>query len=290
MDPVLSLSQHEMQSLQQQVTLALEEDLSAVDPTLDITAQLIDSSSQSQASIITREPMVLCGSAWVDEIFRQLDPAVSIEWQADDGDWVDAQQILCHLSGSSCSLLTGERAALNFLQTLSATATLTARYSAKLQGSATRLLDTRKTLPGLRLAQKYAVRCGGGKNHRIGLYDAYLIKENHIAASGGIASAVAKARQLNPTKPVEVEVENLAELQQALGAQADIIMLDNFSLADVQQAVNANRQAQKPALLEVSGNITDSRLDELKATGVDFISSGALTKNVIAIDLSMRIS
>lgn len=290
METVLSLSQQEVQWLKQQVTLALEEDLSAVDAALDITAQLIDSDSQSQASIITREPMVLCGQAWVDEVFRQLDADVRIEWFAHDGDSVAAGQQLCQLSGRSRSLLTGERAALNFLQTLSATATLTAKYSRKLEGSATRLLDTRKTLPVLRLAQKYAVRCGGGKNHRLGLYDAYLIKENHIAASGGIAAAVTKARQLNPAKPVQVEVENLNELQQALDAQADIVMLDNFSLADVQQAVNTNREAETPALLEVSGNITDSRLDELKATGVDFISSGALTKNVVAIDLSMRIS
>lgn len=290
MDPVLSLSQQELLSLKQQVSLALEEDLSAIDAKLDITAQLIEPQSHSEATIITREPMTVCGVAWVNEVFDQLDQSITIDWQVCDGQVVEANSVLCRLSGSSRSLLTGERTALNFLQTLSATATVTAFYTQKLAGSNTRLLDTRKTLPGLRLAQKYAVRCGGGTNHRIGLYDAYLIKENHIAACGGIRQAVERARQLNPGKPVEVEVENLDEFGQALQAQADIIMLDNFSLADINQAVTQNQQSTHPAQLEVSGNITDERLHELKATGVDFISSGALTKHITAIDLSMRIS
>ena len=284
------MSSIELQSLKQQVAQALAEDLSAVDAELDITAQLIAKDTRSDATIITREPMVMCGMAWVNEVFQQLDPEVNIDWQVTDGDHVDENTVLCQLSGSSRSLLTGERTALNFRQTLAGTATLTARYTELLAGSGTRLLDTRKTLPGLRLAQKYAVRCGGGKNHRIGLYDAYLIKENHIAACGGIANAVTQAHKLNPGKPVEVEVENLTEFGQALAAKADIIMLDNFSLDDIHQAVKQNQQQGKTAQLEVSGNITDARLSELKDTGVDFISSGALTKHVQAIDLSMRIS
>ena len=284
------MSQIELQSLKQQVSQALYEDLSAVDATRDITAQLIAADSHSNATIIKREPMVMCGMAWVNEVFQQLDAKVTIDWLATDGDHIDADQVLCKLSGASRSLLTGERTALNFLQTLSATATLTAQYTRILAGSNTRLLDTRKTLPGLRLAQKYAVRCGGGKNHRIGLYDAYLIKEYHFAACGGFDNAVQRARQLNPGKPVEVEVENLHEFDQALHANADIIMLDNFAVDDVKTAVKQNRSQQHPAKLEVSGNITDARLSELKTTGVDFISSGALTKNVKAVDLSMRMS
>ena len=284
------MSSSELQSLKHQVAQALAEDLSAVNAELDITAQLIAADSHSQATIITREPMVMCGRAWVDEVFSQLDAGVTIDWHVNDGDKVQADTVLCHLAGSSRSLLTGERTALNFLQTLAGTATVTARYTELLAGSDTRLLDTRKTLPGLRLAQKYAVRCGGGKNHRIGLYDAYLIKENHIAACGGIANAVQKAHQLNPGKLVEVEVENLDEFRQALAAGADIIMLDNFSLEDIHHAVKDNRDTGKKAQLEVSGNITDARLSELKDTGVDFISSGALTKHVEAIDLSMRMS
>lgn len=290
MAPQHSHSTAELNSIQQQVAMALEEDLSTIDASLDITAQLIAADSHSKATIITREDMVMCGQAWVTEVFKQLDTNVTINWHVNDGDSVAANQTLCTLSGASRSLLTGERVALNFLQTLSATATLTQRYSALLDGSKTRLLDTRKTLPGLRLAQKYAVRCGGGQNHRIGLYDAYLIKENHISACGGIAAAVARARELNPNKWVEVEVENLTEFDQALTAGADIIMLDNFSLADIEKAVQLNQTASQQAQLEVSGNITDQRLSELKQTGVDFISSGALTKHVTAIDLSMRVS
>jgi len=216
---------------------------------------------------------------------------VEIEWLVKDGDKVAANTELCRLKGPSRILLTGERTALNFLQTLSATATTTYQYSQLLDNYKTKLLDTRKTLPGMRLAQKYAVRCGGGVNHRIGLFDAYLIKENHIFACGGIAQAVKAAKQLNPGKTVEVEVENLDEFSQALAAEADIIMLDNFSITDIEQAVQQNKNnSSHQAKLEVSGNVTDERLQELAATGVDFISSGALTKNIQAIDLSMRIS
>jgi len=286
------MSQPELQlAIQDGVSAALKEDLSGNDAHLDITAQLILEQSQSHASIITREDAVICGCGWVDQVFRQLGQEVEIEWLVKDGDKVKANTELCRLKGPSRILLTGERTALNFLQTLSATATTTYQYSQLLDGYQTQLLDTRKTLPGMRLAQKYAVRCGGGANHRIGLFDAYLIKENHIFACGGIAQAVNAAKRLNPGKTVEVEVENLDEFSQALAARADVIMLDNFSLADIEQAVKENRANEAhTAKLEVSGNITDTRLQELAATGVDFISSGALTKNIQAIDLSMRIT
>ncbi|MCK7459045.1 carboxylating nicotinate-nucleotide diphosphorylase [Idiomarina aminovorans] len=286
------MSQPELQlAIQDSVSAALKEDLSGNDARLDITAQLILEQSQSYASIITREDAVICGCDWVDQVFHQLGQEVGIEWLVQDGDKVTANTELCRLKGPSRILLTGERTALNFLQTLSATATTTYQYSQLLKDYKTQLLDTRKTLPGMRLAQKYAVRCGGGVNHRIGLFDAYLIKENHIFACGGIAQAVTAAKQLNPGKTVEVEVENLNEFSQALAAQADVIMLDNFSLVDIEQAVKQSRANEAhTAKLEVSGNITDARLPELAATGVDFISSGALTKNIQAIDLSMRIS
>ncbi len=277
-------------AIQEGVRNALVEDLSEKDASLDITAQLISPTSHSKATIITRDKAVICGVEWVNEVFRQLGQEVSLSWHVKDGDLVEPNTTLCDLEGPSRVLLTGERTALNFLQTLSATATLTHQYSRLLEGTNTTLLDTRKTLPGMRLAQKFAVRCGGGANHRIGLYDAYLIKENHIFACGGIEQAVKKAKQLNPGKTVEVEVENLDEFEQALTAEADIIMLDNFSLADIESAVATNNKAEHKAKLEVSGNITDERLAELAATGVDFISSGALTKNIQAIDLSMRIS
>ncbi|WP_300320022.1 carboxylating nicotinate-nucleotide diphosphorylase [Idiomarina sp.] len=285
------MSQHELQlAIQEGVRNALVEDLSEKDASLDITAQLISPTSHSKATIITRDKAVICGVEWVNEVFRQLGQEVSLSWHVKDGDLVEPNTTLCDLEGPSRVLLTGERTALNFLQTLSATATLTHQYSRLLEGTNTTLLDTRKTLPGMRLAQKFAVRCGGGANHRIGLYDAYLIKENHIFACGGIEQAVKKAKQLNPGKTVEVEVENLDEFEQALTAEADIIMLDNFSLADIESAVATNNKAEHKAKLEVSGNITDERLAELAATGVDFISSGALTKNIQAVDLSMRIS
>lgn len=252
----------------------------------DITASLIPASQQAKATIISREDCVFCGSAWLTEVFRQLSAEVQVEWFVQDGDKVTANSVLCELAGPARILLTGERTALNFIQSLSGTATTTALYVALLEGSPTRLLDTRKTLPGMRLAQKYAVACGGGKNHRLGLYDAFLIKENHIAAAGSIDNAVSIARQNFPGKPVEVEVEDLIEFEQALKAGADIIMLDNFHIADIQQAVSLNKGRAK---LEVSGNITAEALRSLSSTGVDYISSGALTKNLQAIDLSMRL-
>lgn len=252
----------------------------------DITASLIPATQQAKATIISREDCVFCGSAWLTEVFRQLSGQVQVEWFVQDGDKITANSVLCELTGPARTLLTGERTALNFIQSLSGTATTTAQYVSLLEGSTTRLLDTRKTLPGMRLAQKYAVACGGGKNHRLGLYDAFLIKENHIAAAGSIDNAVNIARQNFPGKPVEVEVEDLIEFEQALKAGADIIMLDNFHIADIQQAVSLNKGQAK---LEVSGNITAEALRSLSSTGVDYISSGALTKNVQAIDLSMRL-
>ena len=278
----------QQQELERAVAAALAEDLGFLPLAQgDITASLIPPQQHASATIITREDCVVCGTAFADEVFRQLGGEVTLNWQVSDGDRVSANTVLCTLTGPARLLLTGERTALNFLQLLSATATTTAHYVQFLQGSNTRLLDTRKTIPGLRFAQKYAVTVGGGKNHRIGLYDAFLIKENHIAAAGSIVHAVAAARQNFPGKPVEVETENLDELKQALAAGADIIMLDNFSLADIKQAVLINNGK---ARLEVSGNITSDRLTELAATGVDYISSGALTKHVQAIDLSMRLS
>lgn len=269
------------------VTRALAEDLNGLQASNDLTAQLIPSQQQVTATVITREAMVVCGCAWVDEVFAQLGAQVQIDWLVTDGERVAANSPLLHLHGSARDILTAERTALNFLQTLSAVATTTASYVAYLSGSQTKLLDTRKTIPGLRTALKYAVTCGGGYNHRVGLYDAYLIKENHIMACGGIAAAVSQARQLNPTVPVEVEVENLEEYQQAIDACADIIMLDNFTLADIHQAVASRRGHTK---LEVSGNITADRLAELASTGVHYISSGALTKNIQAVDLSLRVN
>ncbi|MGK4474543.1 carboxylating nicotinate-nucleotide diphosphorylase [Aeromonas molluscorum] len=280
------------QDISRAVRAALLEDLGGAltaqdqpDASADITAQLIPADRQASARVITREAGVFCGQAWVDEVFLQLGGEVQVEWLVKDGDILQPDQELFRLHGSARVLLTGERNALNFVQTLSGVATLTARYVAELAGTQCRLLDTRKTLPGLRDAQKYAVTCGGGKNHRIGLYDAYLIKENHILACGGITEAVSEARRLNPGKPVEVEVESLAELGQALHAGADIIMLDNFDVPMMREAVALNA---KRAKLEVSGNVTLTTLAEFAATGVDYISVGALTKHVRALDLSMR--
>ena len=267
------------------VSFALAEDIQSG----DITAELIPEDQHLTATVISREAAVICGTAWVDEVFRQLDPAVMIDWQVQDGEHVDANATLFKLSGSARSLLTGERSALNFLQLLSAVATKARGYAELVAGTDCHILDTRKTLPGLRTAQKYAVSCGSCQNHRVGLYDAFLIKENHIAACGGIAQAVQQARHNHPDKPVEVEVENLDELQQALQATADIIMLDNFSNADKVKAEAINKASLQPAKLEASGNITDATLREVAETGVDYISIGALTKDVKAIDLSMRI-
>lgn len=252
----------------------------------DITAQLIPDRQWATARVITRETAVLCGVAWVDELFRRLDASVTLRWSVADGDRLEAGQAFLELEGPARSLLTGERAALNLLQTLSATATRTRHYVDQLAGTGVRLLDTRKTLPGLRLAQKYAVTCGGGHNHRIGLYDAFLIKENHIAACGGIAAAVREARDIARDLPVEVEVETFDELDQALAAGADIVMLDNFSLDDMREAVKRNAGR---ATLEASGNVDETTLRTIAETGVDCISSGALTKDLKAIDLSMRL-
>ncbi|WP_421229524.1 carboxylating nicotinate-nucleotide diphosphorylase [Aeromonas jandaei] len=280
------------QDVSRAVRAALLEDLGDAltaldqpDASADITAQLIPADRISSARVITREAGVFCGQPWVDEVFVQLGGEVKVEWKVQDGEVISPNQELFRLHGPARVLLTGERNALNFVQTLSGVATLTARYVAELEETDCRLLDTRKTIPGLRTAQKYAVTCGGGKNHRIGLYDAYLIKENHILACGGIAEAINEARHLNPGKPVEVEVESLAELEQAMAANADIVMLDNFDVAMMREAVALN---QGRAKLEVSGNVTLDTLAEFAATGVDFISVGALTKHVRALDLSMR--
>ena len=280
------------QDIRRAVRAALLEDLGDAltaldqpDASADITAQLIPADRISTARVITREAGVFCGQPWVDEVFAQLGGEVKVEWKVQDGERLAPNQELFRLHGPARVLLTGERNALNFVQTLSGVATLTARYVAELEGTDCRLLDTRKTLPGLRSAQKYAVTCGGGKNHRIGLFDAYLIKENHILACGGIAEAISEARRLNPDKPVEVEVESLAELEQALAARADIVMLDNFDIPMMQEAVRLN---QGRAKLEVSGNVTLDTLAGYAATGIDFISVGALTKHERALDLSMR--
>ncbi len=286
------------QDISQTVTWALKEDLGAVDGQSadandDITAMLIPENEQAVATVITREDCIVSGVAWVNEVFKQLDSslghtgekATQITWFAQDGEAVSANSTLFELSGNARTLLTGERTALNFLQTLCGTATLTSQYVKELAGSNTKLLDTRKTLPGLRSAQKYAVLCGGGVNHRIGLFDAFLIKENHIAACGGIAQAVSTAKANHSDKTVEVEVESLDELQQALDAGADVIMLDNFTPAMIEKAVTATRGKAK---LEVSGNMTIEILQEYTKAGVDYISSGALTKHVQAVDLSMR--
>jgi nicotinate-nucleotide pyrophosphorylase (carboxylating) len=252
----------------------------------DITAALIPGETQARARVITREQGILCGRDWVDAVFAELDSSIHVEWRYADGDPIAPGDSLFTLAGPARMLLTGERAALNFLQLLSGTATRCRRYADLVSDTSVRLLDTRKTIPGLRLAQKYAVRCGGCHNHRIGLYDAFLIKENHINACGGIAAAVAAARSLAPDKPVEVEVEDLQELQDALGAGSDRIMLDNFSLAQLTEAVNI---AAGRAELEASGNVTDATLRPIAETGVDYISIGALTKDCKALDLSMRL-
>lgn len=270
------------QTIRENVKIALNEDIGSG----DITAQLIPAAQQAKATVITREDCVFCGKDWVIETFQQLDPGVHIEWFVDDGQAVTANSTLFTLTGNARSLLTGERAALNFVQTLSGTATISRHYASLVAHTQVKLLDTRKTLPGLREAQKYAVACGGCHNHRIGLYDAFLIKENHIAACGGIANAVTTAHNIAPGKPVEVEVENFEELAQALAANSDIIMLDNFSLEDMRKAVEINKGQAK---LEASGNVTELTLPLIAETGVDFISIGALTKHCKAVDLSMRI-
>ena len=278
----MSISQQLLeQSIQLNIQQALQEDIGDG----DITALLTPEDEQATATIISREDMILAGQPWVNALIAAFDSSVQITWLKNDGDLVRANETIFKLAGSARSLLTVERPALNFVQTLSAVATKTAEYVKQLDGLNTKLLDTRKTLPGLRIAQKYAVSVGGGQNHRLGLFDAFLIKENHIMAAGGIAQAIAKAHQIAPGKPVEVEVETWAELDQALEAKADIVMLDNFSQ---QQMIDAVKHVAGRCKLEASGNITIVNLREVASTGVDYISMGVLTKDVKAVDLSMR--
>lgn len=264
------------------VKLALDEDIGSG----DITAGLVDSREHATATVITREAGVLCGRQFVDAVFSSIDPDVKVDWKKVDGDRLEPNDVLFTLVGNARNILTGERAALNFLQMLSGTASYSASLAAIVEGTQTKLLDTRKTIPGFRNAQKYAVTCGGCFNHRIGLFDAFLIKENHIAACGGIRQAVDQARQTAPGKPVEVEVENLEELEQALAAGADRIMLDNFTLEGMRKAVAITAGT---AELEASGNVTEATLRGIAETGVDFISIGALTKVVMPLDLSLRL-
>lgn len=268
-------------AIEQNVRAALAEDIGDG----DITARLIGADTMARARIITREDMVLAGRPWAEAVFRQVDSRIQLEWLLQEGQPARANDVLLRLQGPARALLTAERTALNFLQTLSGTASQVRQLVDLLEGSKTRLLDTRKTLPGLRMAQKYAVEIGGGKNHRLGLFDAFLIKENHIMAAGSIAAAVRQARQIAPGKPVEVEVENMDELEQALSAGADIIMLDEFSQTDMVRAVARTAGAAK---LEASGGINASTLRRIADTGVDYISMGALTKDLKSIDLSMR--
>lgn len=264
------------------VARALDEDIG----TGDITAQLIDVRKMATGTVIAREKAVICGQPWVDEVFRQLDPTTSIEWHISEGDWVCEDQPVFSISGNARVLLMGERCALNFLQTLSGTATTAREYAQLANNSQIRILDTRKTIPGLRLAQKYAIDIGGCSNHRIGLYDAFLIKENHIIACGGIAEAVNKAKEIAPQKEIEVEVESMAELQQAVKAGAHRIMLDNFTRDQILEIKSIDLGDTK---IEVSGNVTEHSLSQYLDTPIDFISSGSLTKHVQAIDLSMRL-
>ena len=264
------------------VALALAEDLGEG----DVTAGLIDSAQQAQATVITRQSATIAGAPWVNEAFQQVDPSINIEWKVTEGQRAPQDTVLIELTGSAASILTAERTALNFLQTLSATATSANRYASLVQGSKTQILDTRKTLPGMRLAQKYAVQIGGGSNHRIGLFDAFLIKENHIVAAGGIAQAIVRAREMNPSLRLEIEVESLDELSEAIAAEPDWIMLDNFDEESLQKAVASTPPSIK---LEVSGGIeNDDDIRRIAALGVDYISIGAMTKHIQAIDLSLR--
>jgi nicotinate-nucleotide pyrophosphorylase (carboxylating) len=270
--------------LPQQVARALAEDVG----TGDLTAALIPADRPGRASVITRESAIICGIPYAQASFEAIEPRVRLEWRVAEGDSIIADQLLVTLEGPARALLTAERTALNFLQLLSGTATAAHAYAALLEGTKCRLLDTRKTIPGLRTAQKYAVRVGGGHNHRMGLFDGILIKENHIVAAGSIAAAVAAARRASAQIPVEVEVENLSELRQAIDAGADIAMLDEFTLQAMRDAVALNAQAAKPLKLEASGGITTARMREIAETGIDFISAGSITKHVRAVDLSMR--
>ncbi len=267
------------------VQRALQEDVGAG----DITAGLVPPDATATATLVSRESAVICGVPWFERVFGILDPQVRIRWHVSEGSSIEPNTLLCTIEGNARALLTGERTALNFLQTLSGTATAARRFADAVAGTSCRILDTRKTLPGLRTAQKYATACGGVRNHRVGLFDGVLVKENHLIACGGIRQAVQTARASAPNLPVEVEVESLDECRDALDAGADILMLDNFSLRDMREAVILNRRrGDRAALLEASGNVELERLTEIASTGVDFISVGAITKHVRAIDLSMR--
>ena len=268
-----------------QVDAALREDIGSG----DVTAALVPAGQRVRGSVVTREAAILCGRAWAEETFRRLDPQVRLSWHAADGERLGANQVICEIEGPARAVLTGERTALNFLQLLSGTATATRRLVDAVAGTPCRILDTRKTLPGLRTAQKYAVRCGGGDNHRMGLYDRVLIKENHIAAAGSLTGAIEAARRSAPELTVEVEVESQAELEEALDAKPDIVMLDDFSLAALQAAVKLNQARGRPVKLEASGSVSLETVRAIAATGVDYISVGALTKHVRAVDLSMRL-
>ena len=272
--------------LAQQVTTALAEDIGGG----DITAQLVPAAQRVTGQVITREEATLCGRHWVTEVFRQLDPAVQLTWHADDGDHVTANQTLFEIAGLARPVLTGERTALNFLQLLSATATATRRYVDAIVGTRCKIWDTRKTVPGLRTAQKYAVLCGGGQNYRIGLFDQVLIKENHIAAAGSLTAAVAAARREAGSRKVEVEVETMEEFEEALRAGPDIIMLDEFSLADMRAAVALNNSKGHRVTVEASGSVTLETVRSVAETGVDTISVGGITKHVRAVELSMRLA
>lgn len=281
---MVTLKDAERQGLESTVAAALAEDVGRG----DLTAALIDADEVIGASILAREALVLAGHPWATEVFRQLDERILVDWYIEDGQRAEADDVLCKLVGPARALLTGERTALNFLQTLSATATVTAEYVALVEGTRARVLDTRKTLPGLRHAQKYAVRCGGGDNHRAGLYDAILIKENHIRSAGSITEALRRAQSSAGDVLIEVEVESLDELREALDAGAGRILLDNFSLADLRAAVAINAEyGYVAAELEASGNVGPGTIRDIAETGVDYISTGAITKNVRAIDLSM---
>jgi nicotinate-nucleotide pyrophosphorylase (carboxylating) len=271
--------------LSRQVEVALREDIGSG----DLTAALVPAAQQVRGSLVTREDAVLCGRPWAEETFRRLDPRVQLTWYATDGGRIAARQVIFAIAGPARAVLTGERTALNFLQLLSATATATRRYVEAVAGTNCHILDTRKTLPGLRSAQKYAVRCGGGDNHRMGLYDQVLIKENHIAAAGSITGAIEAARRNTPAVTVEVEVESLGELAEALNARPDIVMLDDFSLQDLAAAVALNREHGALAKLEASGSVSLETVRAIAATGVDYVSVGALPKHVRAIDLSLRL-
>jgi nicotinate-nucleotide pyrophosphorylase (carboxylating) len=269
------------ENISEQVRLALQEDIGSG----DVTADLIPQDNQSKATVVCRDDAILSGVSWFDEVFRQIDPDVLIQWNFKDGDNIKANSVLCSLTGNARAILSGERAALNFVQTLSATATLTNQFVKEIEGTSTRILDTRKTLPNLRDAQKYAVLCGGGKNHRIGLYDMILIKENHIMAAGSINKAVSQAKKLHPNIKVEVEAETLEEFREATDAGADIVMLDNFELKAMRAAVKENKGE---IVLEASGGVNLDTVRAIAETGVNFISVGQITKDITAVDLSMR--